>query len=135
MCNLTKRRTGWKVLAYIDKNFYSTFTGQRIRTGKVPKPPVKCNRLTDNWNSSLDKYNLKHCGFYHESFVGKTSAFITLWEAINLYNDINNGIIFNDTKIVLTKITFDNVTYTGTYQDHKIIASDTIKSIKIIQTN
>jgi len=137
MCELTgkttNRRTGYKVLAYKDNKFYSTFTGQQIKVGKVPMPPVRCNRLSNNWNDNLDDMTLKTFCFYHKTFVGKTSAFVDKLDAIVLYNNIKEKILFDNTlEVVLTKITFDNTTHIGSYQEYNIIASDIIKSIKII---
>ena len=141
MCELsgktTKRRIGYKVLAYKNGKFYSTFTGQQIKIGKVPMPPMICNRISRNWNSDLDDTYLKKLPFYNKDFVGKTSAFIKLYAAKSLFHDITTEVIFNDMDIVLTKITFDNITYTGKYGicNDPIIASDTIKSIEIIKSN
>lgn len=138
MCILTgkttKRRTGYKVLAYNGKNFYSTFTGQIIKIGKVPKPPRSCKRMTANWNTGLDYSYLKDLVFYHPNFVGKTSAFTKLYDALFLFKDIDGSVRFKNIDIVLTKITFDNTAYTGFYdRTMPIIASDTIKDIKIIK--
>ena len=135
MCNITNiktnRRIGYKVLAYDNNKFYSTFTGQEMKVGKVEEPPFRCKKLSDYWNTDLD-YNLKTCGFYNHNFAGKTSAFIDKEEAIYLLNNINKE-MFKFTAI-LVKITFGSITYKGTYHNIPVICSDTIKSIEIIKT-
>ena len=136
MCDITgktRKRTGYKVLALKNDKYYSTFTGQEIKVGKVPMPPVRCNRISDNWSKSLDITPLKQCSFYNKSFVGKTAVFLSLIDAKEKCTYIAVT-VFKDFQIVIVKIVFSGIVYSGVY-DAPIIAGDTIKSIELIKSN
>ena len=140
MCTLTnklsKKKTGYKVFTYENGKYYSTFTGQEIKVGKVPLPPKYAKRKSNYWNPSIDGWIFSALLCYNKNFCGKTSAFINKVDAIKLYNDMNNcphsqySQLF---KILIVKIVFNNEIFEGTYESKPIIASDTIKSIKIIK--
>jgi len=133
--NKTKKRVGYKVLAYKDGKFYSTFTGQLFKTGKVKKAPKYCKRLDTYWNGYLDREPLKCQGFYRPFFDGKTSAFTKKSDLNFLYNRIAGSCLKRGYKLIKTKITFEGDRFEGYYEikARPIIAGDTIKSIEIIK--
>lgn len=138
MCTVTNiktnRRIGYKALAYKDDKFYSSFTGQEMKIGKVPFPPVIAERLSFSWNNRLDKYPLKSCSFYNSDFAGKTSAFIEKDDAKRLNDSlIDYCAIRSDYRFVLVKIIFDGDVFLGDYHEDPVIISDTIRSIEIIK--
>lgn len=131
----TRRRVGYKVMAIDgDGNFYSTFTGQKISTGKVPDPPQTISRrLSNYWNSGLDEKPLHHCHFYRHRFKGKTSAFVNKRHAIFLFNELIQYWFNSKFTLVLVKIKLSGEVYKGTYHTNETIVSDTIESITIIK--
>lgn len=141
MCDLnnikTNRRIGYKLLA-IKKDkpgfFYSSFTGQRIKPGKVPNPPVWANRLTHYWNSDLDSYPLRRCYLFNPKFAGMTSAFLTkedLYDCLIRYSNVSYT--SKEYKLVKVKITFEKEVFLGNYWERKVICSSYIKNIEIIK--
>lgn len=140
MCELssikTRRRVGYKVMAIDgDGNFYSTFTGQKISTGKVPDPPQTiCQRLSNYWNSDLGDKPLYRCFFFNRRYVGKTCAFVNKRHAIFLFNELIQWGWFNSKfTLVLVKIKLSGEVYKGTYHTNETIVSDTIESITVIK--
>lgn len=135
MCTLydkTRKRAGYKVLAYKDSKFYSTFTGQEIKIGKVNKAPILCKRLSEHWNQRLENNELIELSFYNSKFNGNTSAFIDIIDAVNLARKINNYSITNH-KIIIAKILFITTVFNGRYEGVDIIAGNKIKSIKLLK--
>ena len=137
MCNITdiktRKRIGYKVLGYKDNKFYSTFTGQEIKVGRVPRPPRNANRLNNYWTRELDDNTLRTTGFYNKLFAGKTGLFTNIEHAKRMCRYITNLATFDDKiKIVLVKIKFDNTTFLGEYSSNEVICSDVIKSIEIV---
>lgn len=135
MCTLqneTKKRKGYKVLAYKANKYYSTFTGQEIKCGTVPKAPDYCRRLSYLWNADAEDTQLSKCCFYSKKFANKTSAFIKLVDAKDLAQSINLDLVDKSYSIVVTKILFTGTVFSGLYDSKLIIASDNIKSIKTI---
>lgn len=137
MCDITNKKTnrriGYKVLVYRDGKYYSTFTGQEIKVGKVSMPPTYVKRISSYWNSRVDDHPLCACVFYNAKFKGKTSAFINKQHGERFYLHLSYATLFTEGEIVLVKITFINNVFVGEYQGKSIIASDMIKSIKQIK--
>lgn len=138
MCNIiniSRRRVGYKLLFMKSGKFYSSFTGQQIEVGKVPKPPLKAVRLSSYWSERLDDFELIHCHFYNKKLAGKTSAFVNLNNAYIFFNNFNSPsyIRYDSGMIpVLVKIKFRGNVYKGYYNDFEIIASDYINKIERI---
>lgn len=135
MCEIigkTNKRIGYKVLAYKNNKYYSTFTGQEIKSGTVPKAPKYCRRLSSFWNDQVVDGRLSSCGFYNKDFANKTSAFIDVFYARKLARDIKRYICDGSYSIVIVKITFTGVVFYGNYSscEDNIIAGDNIKTIK-----
>ena len=126
----SKRITGYKMLAQRieDGKLFSSFTGEPFELGIVPKAPKKCKRIC-NWNRDLDEYDFNECSFYIPQYDGYTAAFKKKNDAIMLIAVMDTRSL--DYKLVLTKITFEGVTYNGNYNG-EIIAGNNIKSIKIL---
>lgn len=138
MCEITDKksciRTGYKMLAYRDGKFYSTFTGQEISVGQVPKAPERGNRLCTCWTFELDDRPLKEIIAYNPQFDGKTAAFIRKADCQNQIRSTQYwSEMLSDHELVMVKIVFGNTTYKGQYGSESIIASDVIKSIEIVQ--
>ena len=124
---------GYKVLAFKDGKFYSTFTSQEISVGAVPFSPAIYQTLSDLWNSYYKNYNFRFAGFYNKDFDGKTSAFIFKYNATELKKRVKNHLkyTYKDYKIVVVKITFSGDVYEGSYNESQIIAGSQIKSMQI----
>lgn len=138
MCTIThktnlKEVTGYKILGKRGNTYYSTFTGQRIRRGKVPKAPKYAKRLSLNWKNKDSNKKLKDYIFFNKSFCGKTSIYKDRKKAKILHNEII--LSGANIKTVLVKITLTGEIYQGyhNYRCKVIYASDTIKEIKEVQ--
>lgn len=139
MCTIFKNKpseikTGYKLLVQriSDGKLFSSFTGEPYNIGKVPKAPEYCKRII-NWNSNLDDFLLKYCGFYSEKFDGYSAAFIKLADAINYVLFSMNVLHQYETeyKMVIVKITFTEDVFKGNY-NADIIAGNNVKSIKVL---
>jgi hypothetical protein len=136
MCKLTEKtqmRSGYKVLGYKNNKFYSTFTGQQIKVGNVPKPPTRAKRLSSFWTIEVTTEKLRSLLLYNEEFAGKTGAFTNLIDARNIAIQITDCLIDTKFTIVIVYIVFKGTVYSGAYNYSCIIAGDTIKSMKIIK--
>jgi hypothetical protein len=135
MCEIigkTRKRMGYKVLAYKNNKYYSTFSGQEIKLGTVPQAPSYCRRLSSFWSDQILDGRLSSCGFYNKKFANKTSAFIDVYNARRLARDIKTYLSDKSYSIVIVKITFTGVVFYGNYSNSEgnIIAGDNIKTIK-----
>jgi len=132
----SRKRVGYKFLYMKSGKFYSSFTGQQIKVGKVPKAPLKAKRLTNYWNDLLDTKVMSNLPFYNPKFAGMTSAFINKRDAYDFFNIIasSNFIRFDSAMIpVLVKITFRAPVFEGVYSWSKVIASNYIDKIERIK--
>ena len=139
MCTISgpsRKRVGYKFLYMKSGKFYSSFTGQQIKVGKVPKAPLKAKRLTNYWINILDTKIMSNLPFYNPEFDGMTSAFIDKRDAYDFFNIIasSNFIRFDSAMIpVLVKITFRYPIFDGAYNLRRIIASNYINKIERIK--
>lgn len=150
MCNIkeitSEHKVGYKVLARKDGKFYSSFTGQEITVGKVPEIDIhgreKYTYLSYHWNNDVKYLKPLSWSFFKPNFLGKTSAFVDVADAMLLATPVRDMLVDHSYEIVVVKITFDGVTYSGEYGlgsslcDRKYvpcIAGDTIKSIEVIE--
>lgn len=139
MCKVTdiksEVKVGYKMVAINrEGKIFSSFTGQELTAGKVPLPPERCDCLSFNWSWKLTKKPLKECSFYEENYVGKTSAFLSLGDAVQCkrYHQPITG----EYSLEIAKVEYDSDVFTGTYNFEcvgtPIIAGDTIKSIEVL---
>jgi len=126
---LSKVKTGYKIVAVKNRRIYSTFTRQEYKVGKVPLPPKKQNPLTTAFVSSN---NLKNAYYYNHNFAGKTACYTNLYDAIGELPFQKNEKTNAKYKFKIAKISFRGDVYKGVYKGSYIIAGDTIRSIKII---
>jgi len=139
MCTISgpsRKRVGYKFLYMKSGKFYSSFTGQEIKVGKVPIAPRRAKRLNNYWPNLLDIKVMSDLPFYNSKLAGMTSAFINKRDAYDLFNDIasSNYIKFDSAMIpVLVKITFRYPVFEGAYSWSKTIASNYINKIERIK--
>lgn len=136
MCTLTgitRRKIGYKVVAIKDGKFYSTFTGQELKVGAVPKAPDTGKRLSGSWSYKAEG-NLKFADFYDSNYDGFTAAFVDKSDAKYLSKRILSYLIYDTYSIVIVKITFKGLANKGRYDADDIIAGKFIKSMKIIKS-
>lgn len=123
-------------MAWDGKNFYSVFTGQKIRVGKVPPPPRKiCKPLTRGWDASLYDRPIKFGRFFLSDYVGKTAAFYNLINVIDLAT--NHSLLYDyrdKFKLVAVKVKFNSDCHVGWYGLDKVFAGSSIESIEILKT-
>jgi len=142
MCLLSletsRKRIGYKVLALLNGKYHSSFTGQELTIGKVPKPPIHCMPLTNYWNGAIQDIPLHACPFHTNRFEGYTSAFIYRSDALQLLSKMSHYHLLNVTmsdniRLVVVKIKFKSKTVRKAfYQGNKnIIAGKEIESISI----
>ena len=127
--NKTNRQVGYKVIAVKDDKFYSTFTGQEYKIGKVPKCPNNGTRLSDYWSSAVE-FDLKSTMFYNRKYAGFSGAFIDKNSAISLLEYIKGLIINDNYNIIIAKVIFKGEVHIGDYCNSEIIAGKEFKSIK-----
>lgn len=139
MCSISRKTrrktvTGYKILAEKNGKFYSSFTGQLFKVGKVKLPPrgiVK--RLWNGWNSNLDRIVLHKLPFYNKKFVGKTGVYKKL-SSLNNFANFHRIQLTIGCNLILAKVTLGGNIYLGRHDDSNIFASDTVLEIKKIQT-
>lgn len=145
MCYLTektkfKSRTGYKVLAEKNGKFYSTFTGQELKVGKVPLPPKHGKRLSNEfWNRSIDSELFRELPFYRSDFVGKTSIFTNKKSCKHLYSIMKREEKINDKfNLVMVKMVISENIHKGYFiegflgDSHNVFAGENINSIEVI---
>ena len=132
MCTITEEIekdevTVYKVVAKLEDNYYSGFTGDPFEVGKVPDPPTMCIRKLAYWNSSLDHNALSDLVFYNSRFKGKTSGFLKLKDANDLFKDsemiardsdslsLSYSKLVKNYKAVVLKVILTGTIYKGFY--------------------
>ena len=138
MCEISstksKIKSGYKVLAIKDDKFYSTFTGQELNCGIVPKAPEKCNRLSVNWASVIESPTWKTHPLYNPKFDGMTASFVERQDAIHLFMSLKQlGILLWDYSLCVVYITYKGTVYEGNYGRTTVIAGRHIKTIEKIR--
>lgn len=97
---------GYKVVAIKDDKFYSSFTGQKFRVGRVSKPPKYCKKLSDYW-ALFNGVSLSARPFYNPSYIGYSSAFVEKADAQELlFRMTKFRAIEEDYTLIIVKVVF-----------------------------
>ena len=135
MCNLLKtinreEITIYKIVAKKKGNYYSTFTGQKYKIGKVNKPKKKYKRLSEYWNTLLEsKKKFKNIILFKPRFYGKTSGFSIFDDALSLYRKMSQNRIKKGYQLVIVKMVLGGEIWLGEYDLKEVFAANTIKEI------
>jgi hypothetical protein len=145
MCDLSSEtssiKTGYKMVAMKDGKFYSSFTSQELKPGKVEEAKYY-NPLAD-WVyshiferetiSPLQLSNLQ--SFFKKDFKGYTAAFLNECDAVELLMDKSLLRRYRSVyELMIVKITFSGKVLQGQYNEKPIIAGKYIESIKTISS-
>lgn len=132
MCDITsiesEIKTGYKVVLKREDRFFSSFTGQELKPGKVPLPPETYLPPCRWWNQGQIGKNFTQLGFYNPDFVGKTGIFPKLSDCEGEFL-----IAIIEHSLTIVKITFSGKVFKGRYNGYDIIAGDTIEEIEEVE--
>jgi hypothetical protein len=112
MCKLLFEKTsikiGYKVLVKKQDKFYSSYTGQEIKIGKIPNIPKYAKVLTKFWNIWHEHAKFNKLPHFKSEIVGKSSSFIDLNDAENMCKSMSAYHIRKGYTCCVCKVEYDS---------------------------